>query len=1814
MQAEGGEEQSCAQTAGGFAGLRRDLLYGLTLALVLTLSGIVYAAGGAAVVRWAGCLVAMLLGGSVSLLGTRIAGRRPRAREVFLDVFASVCFAAASSEKPLWKAPLAGADLLHLSAFGAALFCALYHAANLASLAVRRRPAGWLRSGGILLLPFVFGLLLGLQPGALADRLGAMWAAVGKTQVRLAAAGARIVLLGCFNACVVHGINLATRRMPLPGWRARLCLLAFSTGAVLAPGLADLGSGAVPLAVPHELRALLVLAATALSQGLLWAEVFLLTGVLLDGLRGTGPSWRSMLRHGGRGFLYGSIFSGVFIALILVGHSLARSEFARAGWAAHPVLFLSVVVALLFPLLKTILETFDGSQAFFRRAWRSFQDPVCYVRGAVAGCGVGLAICRNLTGWPMAERSLAGFAVGAAAYGGVSLLRDGAYAVRGIGRVQTWRFYLIEALLGGCMGAALFFYLDPAQLGVIRQRLAAYDGFGAAPMRFDIYPIVSKWGYVLLGTYTGGSKLLFNQAVMGVICWAIAAWLFAVNRAFMLALAQRQWKPVRALATRDGRIGLLENTIQVMRWGLWMSPIIATFLWQMPDPTWFNQDGAVHTLAAIVQSFTLSPDAFVHWSRELFLWVIAFGGFRVLIWLDHMGLRVATLVNLSFIGLDRLDERAARFIGPAATARFIPEGVKRFATWAPLLIPYYIPAGSDWDYVWNRSSAILAASHGWVESWMLLPAWERVLVWTGTVGVATAVAGVCRRACARAARTREPAFHLSGRRYEVTARAGGEIVSRTLRENYDVTRRSYEGMDPSGRALFIVDAAAPQDQPGRWWPVVGNWPAALFPKATVSPAAEGLCVTTPGHGICTTVRIRLAPEAPAAEVWEIELHNGGPEARTLKVVPYLEWVLNSPVADRAHTQYNRLFPEVEYVADLHAVLARHRDTKKVGLLAADIKPEGFLLSRVDFIGRAGSLWSPRALQTLRFHAPRDTGVGPDFDPVGCLSIGVTLAPGARGVVRLVMGCANSRPQACGWIRRCLPGVPWTARTGAAALHPFHGRRPPGTPPPYVEMLDAGRTMRVLTPFTPLPYDHTLSNAVGHVLSVTNRGLHGSASVNAQQNRLTAEWADTVTRELPGEALYLLDLDDGAWYSPTHDPLRDPAARHLADFGADGTATFHMEKGTLATELTVFVPPDDPVGVYLLTVRNRSDLPKRIRVAPYFQMALADEPENAGNLRVRKDSFSGALYFENPRNPFRTGPAFVSMTLPAESVLTERSRFFGRGRPVARPQAVEQGKAAEADPTDRAPVAAFLAVLELPPGSSRALAVILGQADDRAAAEKMVRRYATEEAARSALAETRRWWNGFLGLLQAETNRPAFDAYLPWLQYQTLTERLRARKGFYQSSGAFGFRDQLQDAVNLIWVDPSLARRQLRVHAAQQFQEGDVAHWFFLQQDGRTGLLARSHAMDNPLWLVWGVTQYIRMTGDVSILEERASYLRAQTPLLPLPKDKHGRVEFAHRTTREETLYRHCLRALDRVLFHTMGRHGLPLMGTGDWNDGLDAIGQKGRGESVWLALFLFRVLGDFLPILSARSGEHRASVYRSRRETLRQAIEATWRGDRYLRAIHDDGSEIGVAGMGAWETDALMASWPALAGINPIRARVAFDAALKILEKDRVILLGWPALRECGKPFLGRGSRYPEGVRESGMYCHGVQWLVGAARILSEDARASGDRDAAAKYRDTSFRLWWKISPLSHVTPAEIENYGGQPNKQAADLLAGPHPGRMIWNGYTGAAGWMLRQACEGVLGFTLEGGVVQAPADLVETGGDRICGRLIRLPLAGRS
>ncbi len=868
----------------------------------------------------------------------------------------------------------------------------------------------------------------------------------------------------------------------------------------------------------------------------------------------------------------------------------------------------------------------------------------------------------------------------------------------------------------------------------------------------------------------------------------------------------------------------------------------------------------------------------------------------------------------------------------------------------------------------------------------------------------------------------------------------------------------------------------------------------------------------------------------------------------------------------------------------------------MGILATDVSPEGILFSRMDFIGRAQSIWHPRVLDTLEFMKAENTERYPTFDPIGSLMLNVDIEPKSSKSIKLMIGYEESREEAIELVKRLLKpkqtAIDYEPKKEKKLLI-GHGEILPGTPQPYSEYADNGNKIIVKTPYTPRPYDHAMSNSLGHSLMVTNRGLHTSCNGNSQQNRLTPDWPDTVTREIPGEAIYLYDIDEDSWYSPAYFPLNDNSVKNTSEFSVDGSAVFHMKGKDISTELTVFVPPDEPLGLYLLSIKNNSGRKKRFRISPYFQMVLEFMPERSGELIMNYDKESDTLLFYNPRNMFRKGWAFVSSSEPSVSIETKRGRFFGSGRGVTHPFMVERGKADDTQLCDDRQIAALLTTVEIPAGGEHTIAFTLGQIDEKDNALKLAKKYKSIDNVKKSLEETRNWWLKFVSTVNVKTDQVEFDRYQNWLKYQALAERIWARRGFYQTSGAYGFRDQLQDSVNLIWVDPKLARKQIVLHASHQFFEGDVYHWFFTQVDGRTAFASRSHASDNPLWLSWAAVEYVRMTGDSSLLDETASYVWSEFPFADLPHNKAGWGHIYHRSTRAESVYRHALRSIDLVLEKRLGEHSLPLIRTGDWNDGLDEIGSEGKGESIWLGFFLYYILKRMIPIIENREGSNRKKHYIKKLKKLEDALEGTWREDRYLRAIHDDGTEIGIKDSGVWEIDALTAAWAVKAGVNLERSLIVFHTALDVLEREDVVLLGWPALREDTKPYLGRSSRYPEGVRENGMYCHGVQWLIRAARVLAERFEKLGDYKKADEYRAISYRLWRKITPIDHVIGDKIEIYGGQPNKQPADILTNFEVGRMIWNGYTGAAGWLFRQSMEGVIGASLVNNKLVIPDDI---------------------
>ena len=1729
-------------------GIVRDIVLGLATALIFAVVFGIY--HGLACIPICFAVAGVAIG---ALLKLALAGKPLTGAEAFRNALFTGLLAVTASAAPLWQAPSSLSSFVQLSGFGAALFALAYHAANAYRLSAFKKHLGAI--GGIVITatPFAFGLLLALQTA------GAIWV--------------QAVLVFAFAQFVANASSLITRQKALTDIKAHLVLLVFSVLSVLAPRIADFGSQAMPAWIAP----VAAVAATMLSQAPLWGVVFLLTGIVLDAMRGTAPTGLTAQATAISGAKKGAVFSGVLMALLQLINFIGG-----LGIAGTSISYV-IIGAIIFPLAKTIIETFDGSQSFFGRAANAYSDPVLYARGIVVGLAFAIGLNIAFASLPTGTRIGYGALFGAATFGGVSLVRDLFFGFK------SWRYYLVEAGLGAFIGAALGFYFDASQLPIIGTKFELYNSFGLDPKTIvarcqelrttapnEFTALISRWGHIKLSPAAGGTKILFNEALMGVIGWGIAAPLFAINKAFLASLLNRDASLIKRIPTRAGVAELVDGTVHVLRWGLWMAPIIFTFLRPMAEATWYNQDGLIRTVFATINSLTMDAAGFTAWSLMVFSWVIGFAWFQVLIWLDHMGLRVATLVNLSFLGMDKLDERCATFVGKDATVRFIPEGVKRFTTWAPLLIPFYLPKGDEWSKVFSDGLAVQAsagkAEFGWVAP-------------VAVFAVGTILFRSLRKKRERNEGLAETSFRISNNNYAVELKKSGELNSTLTSKGYGITRPAFENVEPSGRILYVLDADAKTA-----WPILGNFPEELFTPSVFSQEGDVITIVNESNDVRSVVKITLPNGEDAVELWAVKIEDLSGKNRNLKVVPYLEWMLHSAGTDRNHSQYNRLFPEMSYHTDLNAILALHRYTKVHGILASSVKPEGILSGRIDFIGRAGSVWAPRVFQTLEFQPALNMDAYPSFDPIG------TMLLDARNPLRILIGCCKTKATAAEWIGKHLKPEIDGSLSGVRQpeRHPLigHGEVLPGTPEQYTEYVNNGNTLRVLTPFTPRPFDHAMSNPLGHVLAVTNRGLHCTANGNTQQNRLTTDWADVTGSQMPAEAIYLYDGQGGEWFSPTYDPLKDNDATHDVLFGLDGSAVFKMQKGDLQTELSAHVPLDEPTGVYILKIRNNGSKVLNLRVAPYFQIALAHSPEMAGKLKIDRDAKTGAMYFENPHNSFRSGTCFVAMSAPVETYTSKRGEFFGKGRTFAHPAMVEGRVPVIGKTADEFPVAAMMTTVEIPAGGEQTISIVLGQGDNRKQAEAVVQKFQSLEKSFQSLERTREWWLALQSTLEIETTDPEFDAYVKWMKYQALAERIWARKGFYQSSGAFGFRDQLQDTVNMIWVDPKLARAQLKLHAAQQFPEGDTVHWFFRQQDGRSGFLCRSHAYDNLLWLGWGVAEYTRMTGDTTLLDERVTYLKAETPLRPLPEGKHGMGFYPLRSPKDDSVFEHVLKAFDCVFDKRLGPNGLPLIGAGDWNDGLDEIGSEGRGESVWIGFFLTYILKNFLNVIGERSGEERRMHYETRLNALEANIEKTWRNDRYLRAIHDDGTEIGIEGAGYWETDALGGAWAVYADINPERSRIALDTAIRVLERDNVVSLGFPPLREDTKPYLGRSSRYPEGVRENGMYSHGVQWLTRACRLLAERFAAQGDSETAQYYRDACARIWYKVSAISHVTRDEIEIYGGQPNKQCADYLTKYDQGRMIWNGYTGAAAWMLRQACESVIGATLINNDVVMPDD----------------------
>ncbi|GGY24285.1 GH36-type glycosyl hydrolase domain-containing protein [Pseudoduganella albidiflava] len=702
--------------------------------------------------------------------------------------------------------------------------------------------------------------------------------------------------------------------------------------------------------------------------------------------------------------------------------------------------------------------------------------------------------------------------------------------------------------------------------------------------------------------------------------------------------------------------------------------------------------------------------------------------------------------------------------------------------------------------------------------------------------------------------------------------------------------------------------------------------------------------------------------------------------------------------------------------------------------------------------------------------------------------------------------------------------------------------------------------------TPAPWSNVLANAqFGSVISESGQAY--TWHENAHEFRLTPWHNDPVT-DAGGEAFYLRDEASGHFWSPTPLPARgsgDYVTRH-----GFGYSTFEHTEAGIGSVMTTYVSNDAPVRYTVLKVRNGSPVARKLSVTGYVEWVLGEmRSKSAMHVVTELDAVSGALFARNPYNmEFSGRVAFFSVDAATRTVTSDRTEFLGRNGTLASPAALRRQRLSGKVGTGLDACAALQVPFELLPGEERELVFVLGMGGRRNAdASTMAQKHGGAAAARDALAAVHAHWQATLGAVRIATPEPALDVIANgWLMYQTIACRLWARSGYYQSGGAFGYRDQLQDAMAMVHTEPQLLREHLVLCAAHQFAEGDVQHWWHPPSDRGV----RTHCSDDYLWLPLATARYVKVTGDLSVLDEEAQYLEGR----PVKADEDSYYDMPGRSPLAENLYQHCVRAIRHGL--RFGERGLPLIGSCDWNDGMDKVGAEGKGESVWLAWFLVDVLRQFAEVAERRGDGGFAAECRSEAVRLAENVEKNaWDGQWYRRAYFDDGTPLGSHESEECQIDSISQSWGVLSGAaDPERARGAMaqvDARLVRRDAGFIQLLDPPFDKADPNPGYIQG--YVPGVRENGgQYTHAAVWTVMAFAALGDTAKA--------------WELMRLINPVQHASSAEnVAIYKVEPYVVTADIYAvEPHVGRGGWSWYTGSSGWMYRLILESLLGVTRNG------------------------------
>ncbi|MSS08094.1 hypothetical protein FYJ38_05480 [Clostridium sp. WB02_MRS01] len=698
---------------------------------------------------------------------------------------------------------------------------------------------------------------------------------------------------------------------------------------------------------------------------------------------------------------------------------------------------------------------------------------------------------------------------------------------------------------------------------------------------------------------------------------------------------------------------------------------------------------------------------------------------------------------------------------------------------------------------------------------------------------------------------------------------------------------------------------------------------------------------------------------------------------------------------------------------------------------------------------------------------------------------------------------------------------------------------------------------------PAPWINVVSNKnFGFQISESGAGF--TWSINSRENKLTP-WSNDPVSDRASEAIYILDEISGEVMTPMSLGRSDRGTYRVRH--GFGYSRFLHEEAQISQELTVFTPLDESLKLWSLTLTNRSDRVKYVSLTYYVEWVLGTQGEQTNPYILTSYNneheclFAKNIYTMNFQNTY-------SYLFSSETIIGytgDRQEFLGQKGSVREPRGAEVKLSCNTG-VSYDPCGAIQVSVAIQPQECKTVLFGLGQSTSLEEIYRIKNKYREITASEKELDRVRTYWDGLLGTVKVKTKDRAVDILVNgWLLYQTVSCRIQARAGFYQCGGAYGYRDQLQDTLSLLFADSSILRGQILIACSRQFEEGDVQHWWHPPM----GIGVRTRITDDLLWLPYCTAAYIRSTGDTTILKEKVPYIKGPV----LQEGQHDVMFTPDKSQSFATVYEHCKKAIDRTSF---GEHGLPLMGGGDWNDGMNEVGIEGKGESVWLAWFFYTVLGDFIPLCHKEDDEAYGRELDQKRESLLQSIEEhTWDGEWYLRAFYDDGSKLGSKENDECRIDSISQSWSVISkGAKEERAKTAMQSAWRYLvrEEEAISLLLTPPFNKTSKN-PGYIKNYIPGMRENGgQYTHAAVWLAIATSMLRDYHMAQ-----------TLFTI---LNPI-HVTQTrkDVLRYEKEPYVMTADIsLSPPYTGRGGWSWYTGSAGWMYQGLLSWFLGIRKEG------------------------------